>query len=66
MDKKKRWTLSILLVILGLLGAGAGIFWGRSREEEKLSLIYIPKIIDETNDFWTALLEGARTACIWK
>lgn len=37
-------------------------FGGRSREEEKLSLIYIPKIIDETNDFWTALLEGARTA----
>lgn len=62
MDKKKRWTLGILLVILGLLGAGAGIFGRRSREEEKLSLIYIPKIIDETNDFWTALLEGARTA----
>ena len=39
MDKKKRWTLGILLVILGLLGAGAGIFGGRSREEEKLSLI---------------------------
>ena len=71
MDKKKRWTLGILLVILGLLGAGAGIFGGRSREEEKLSLIYIPKIIDETNDFWRLFWRepGRRqrnTECIWK
>lgn len=30
--------------------------------EKKLRMIYIPKVIDETNDFWSSLISGARLA----
>jgi ABC-type sugar transport system, periplasmic component len=32
------------------------------KTEEKIKIIYIPKVIDQTNDFWSALLGGARMA----
>ena len=44
-------------------GLVAGIVYYKQVEEErKLSLIYIPKVVDGTNDFWTSLIQGAEMA----
>ena len=62
MNKKKKW-LSILLVIC-LVGGIGGTVWYRQKkiEERKLSLVYIPKVVDKTNDFWKTLILGTRMA----
>lgn len=41
-----------------------GAVWYRHKiiEERKLSLIYIPKVVDGTNDFWKSLILGAKMA----
>lgn len=58
--KKKKGFLGILavcvMVILGVWG------WKHHKEGENLSLIYIPKVVDETNDFWSSLISGAQMA----
>lgn len=62
MKKHKKW-LSICLVIC-LAGGLGGAAWYRHKtvEERKLSLIYIPKVVDGTNDFWKSLILGAKMA----
>lgn len=46
-----------------MAGLVAGIVYYKQVEEErKLSLIYIPKVVDGTNDFWTSLIQGAEMA----
>lgn len=62
MIKKKKW-LSICLVIC-LIGGIGGAAWYRQKkiEERRLSLVYIPKVEDSTNDFWKALILGTKMA----
>lgn len=62
MKKHKKW-LSICLIVC-LIGGLGGVAWHRHRviEERELSLIYIPKVVDGTNDFWKSLILGARMA----
>lgn len=62
MKIKKKW-LSICLVVC-LIGGIGGAAWYRQRklEERKLSLVYIPKVEDSTNDFWKALILGTKMA----
>lgn len=62
MKKYKKW-LSICLVIC-LIGGVGGFVWYREKKtnERRLSLIYIPKVIDGTNDFWTFLIQGVKMA----
>ena len=62
MIKKKKW-LSICLVIC-LIGGIGGAAWYRQRklEERRISLVYIPKVVDSTNDFWKALILGTKMA----
>lgn len=62
MKKYRKW-LSICLVLCVAAGIMGGC-WYRQKviEERKLSLIYIPKVVDGTNDFWKALILGARMA----
>ena len=62
MKIKKKW-LSICLVIC-LIGGIGGAAWYRQRklEERRLSLVYIPKVEDSTNDFWKALILGTKMA----
>lgn len=59
---KRKWTILSLVCILGIAVTATGILFHNKREQKPISLIYIPKIIDDRNDFWTALLSGARTA----
>lgn len=62
MKKHKKW-LSVCLVVC-LIGGLGGTVWYRHKiiEERKLSLIYIPKVVDGTNDFWKSLILGAKMA----
>ena len=62
MIKKKKW-LSICLVVC-LIGGIGGAAWYRQRklEERRMSLVYIPKVEDSTNDFWKALILGTKMA----
>ena len=62
MIKKKKW-LSICLVICPIGGIG-GAAWYRQKkiEERRMSLVYIPKVEDSTNDFWKALILGTKMA----
>ena len=62
MRKKKKW-LSICLVIC-LIGGIGGAAWYRQKkiEERRMSLVYIPKVEDSTNDFWKALILGTKMA----
>lgn len=62
MIKKKKW-LSICLVVC-LIGGIGGTAWYRQKkiEERRMSLVYIPKVEDSTNDFWKALILGSKMA----
>ena len=61
--KKHRKLLTFGVVICLVAGLVAGIFYYKQAEEERrLSLIYIPKVVDGTNDFWTSLIQGAEMA----
>ena len=62
MKKHKKW-LSVCLVVC-LIGGLGGAVWYRHKiiEDRKLSLIYIPKVVDGTNDFWKSLILGAKMA----
>ena len=62
MKIKKKW-LSICLVIC-LIGGIGGAAWYRQKklEERRMSLVYIPKVEDSTNDFWKALILGTKMA----
>ena len=62
MIKKKKW-LSICLVIC-LIGGIGGAAWYRQKkiEERRMSIVYISKVEDSTNDFWKALILGTKMA----
>lgn len=62
MKKRKKW-MSICLVIC-LIGGIGGAAWYRQKkiEERRMSLVYIPKVEDSTNDFWKALILGTKMA----
>lgn len=61
--KKHRKLLTFGVVICLVAGIVTGVFHYKKAEEERnLSLIYIPKVVDGTNDFWTSLIQGAEMA----
>lgn len=49
-----------------IAAAALGIFFLKNnrRENEELRMIFIPKIVDEDNDFWKLLIEGAQMAAV--
>ncbi|MDE7015588.1 MAG: substrate-binding domain-containing protein [Kineothrix sp.] len=53
-----------LWVAVGIAAAFLGFFfWQNSRREERsFRIIFIPKVIDEDNDFWKLLIEGVEMA----
>ncbi|MDO4632767.1 MAG: substrate-binding domain-containing protein [Eubacteriales bacterium] len=57
-NRKKRYLLFPLLLILALLALS--LYEKKSdRSKENYSMIYIPKVEDEANDFWETLIQGA-------
>lgn len=62
MIKKKKW-LSICLVVCLIGGIGGATRYRQKKiEERRMSLVYIPKVEDSTNDFWKALILGTKMA----
>ena len=60
---KKKKLLTIFLVVCLISGIGGGIWYRQKRiDERRLSLVYIPKVVDKTNDFWKALILGTKMA----
>jgi len=62
-DKNRRIIKKMVLagLLVGLLCAGVALYHS-AQEPKQLKMIYIPKIIDPNNEFWTALIAGARMA----
>ena len=62
--KKKIRGKKLLLWAAIAAMAAAGIFFWKSggRVDRKCRMIFIPKVIDEDNDFWKLLIEGAEMA----
>lgn len=61
--KKNRIILAVILLFLCILIPGVYKIVSHSLNVEKpIRIIYIPKIIDDTNEFWSALIGGAEMA----
>lgn len=61
--KKKKKLLSICLVICLIGGIGGAAWYCQKKlEVRRISLVYIPKVEDSTNDFWKALILGTKMA----
>lgn len=57
---RKVGTRMALFILLGIILITLGIrVQSDTKKEEIYHLIFVPKTIDESNDFWTALIEGA-------
>lgn len=61
MKKVSNKTLSIsLAVVVVFILAAAGLLLVNMDKKEPYTIIYVPKTIDETNGFWTSLIEGVK------
>lgn len=62
MKHYKKWiTICAVFALIAMIILG-GYTWQQNRLNRSLSLIYIPKTVDGTNDFWTSLISGTRMA----
>lgn len=62
MKNSKKWIGIFSIVFMCVLLIYGGVFWKNHRENKELSLIYIPKVVDGTNDFWSSLISGTEMA----
>lgn len=61
----KKYKITIPIIIVSVCVVISGIYKIVSvslKPEEPVRIIYIPKIIDDTNEFWSALIGGAQMA----
>ncbi|MGN8886612.1 substrate-binding domain-containing protein [Blautia sp. HCP28S3_G10] len=62
MKKYRKWLAIGIMICLAAGTVGGVCLHRKELKEKRLSLIYIPKVVDGTNDFWTSLIQGARIA----
>lgn len=62
MKKYRKWVAAFLIVCVAGMTAGMIYYRNVTGGERRLSLIYIPKVVDGTNDFWTSLILGTQMA----
>ncbi len=62
MKKYRKWVAAFLIVCVAGMTAGMIYYRNATGGERRLSLIYIPKVVDGTNDFWTSLILGTQMA----
>ena len=61
--KKYKKLLTVIVILCVSVAIAAGMYYYKQgKETRQLSLIYIPKVVDGTNDFWTSLIQGAEMA----
>lgn len=58
---RTQWTGALIsCILIGItLFAMVVLVWPEEEERDPYRLIFIPKTIDPSNDFWTSLIEGA-------
>lgn len=51
--------LGIGILILGFFFI---LYLGEMKENKNIKVVFIPKVLDETNDFWMSMISGAKSA----
>lgn len=62
MQIRNRWLVSILCLIIVCSFSVLLITFQENATEAKVKIVYIPKVLDKTNDFWCAVQAGAEMA----
>ena len=62
MRKYRKVIIIIIILMAALLVAVTGLMSPGVTQTRECSLIYIPKIMDDTNDFWSSLISGCKMA----
>ena len=62
MRKYRKVIIIIIILMAALLVAVTGLMSPGVTQTRECSLIYIPKIRDDTNDFWSSLISGCKMA----
>ncbi len=62
MRKYRKVIIIIIILMAALLVAVTGLMSPGVAQTRECSLIYIPKIKDDTNDFWSSLISGCKMA----
>lgn len=62
MKKYQKWIAAALVLCMTVITAGIFYYRNVTGGERRLSLIYIPKVVDGTNDFWSSLILGVQMA----
>ena len=62
MRKYRKVIIIIIILMAALLVAVTGLTSPGVTQTRECSLIYIPKIRDDTNDFWSSLISGCKMA----
>lgn len=62
MRKYRKWIAAFLIICIASAAAGMIYYRNATGGERRLSMIYIPKVVDGTNDFWTSLILGTQMA----
>lgn len=62
MKKSKKYMLLWAVIALAAVLTGIIYVSGSMNKDRRHRIIYIPKIIDSNNDFWTQLIEGVNMA----
>ena len=62
MRKYRKVIIIIIILMAALLVAVTGLMSPGVTQTRECSLIYIPKIKDDTNDFWSSLISGCKMA----
>ena len=62
MKSHKKEIITVAILMAAAVAIFAGILKPEATQTKKCSLIYIPKIRDNTNDFWTSVISGCKMA----
>ena len=62
MRKYRKVIIVIIILMAALLVAVTGLMSPGVTQTRECSLVYIPKIKDDTNDFWSSLISGCKMA----
>lgn len=62
MKRRRVIQITIFFCVALLAGAVFFIIYRTTQDELKKRIIYIPKVVDDTNEFWSSLIAGAKMA----
>ena len=62
MKSHKKEIIIAVILMAALLVIFTGLLTPEATQTRRCSMIYIPKIRDDTNDFWTSVISGCRMA----